>query len=462
MTGARHPAFAEAARVPAVEVLRRRGLGRVAGAVLVRGKGSPCPGCGNEKGAFSAFKGGYRLKCHSCGESWDAVSLVQLLDRIDALGAARSILGYPADGSGDPPGWPRAAGAVSPGPVAPSRPSADKPAPPARAALARLPQCAGFVFTPFGWQDGADIEARRDARRVAAEAAAYDAWRRAVMSFALFTSVPGRPRLKAWLQARGLDPQLLPDAVAALTESAAMIYGPAPRGDLPDGFQRAAMQLNGRPRVCLTAPAMVARIEVPGAPAAGGLHATYLSADGRKKAAAPGGPARKMWAAPGGARGGVWLTARGPAEGPLFVGEGIETVLSVLMEYRLRQGEKRGRALALLSLGNLQGGVARDGYGRWQLDPPESDPRAPAVTWPRMGEVIVCADHDMAPLTVKARGGPRVLGAAARMDLSIRLAVAAWRAAGAARVSALRPPPGADWNDIRRQKAAGTEGGLNA
>lgn len=445
MTRARHPAFEAAAKVPATEVLRQRGLARVAGNRVIRGKGSPCPDCGKANGAFSSWRGGFALKCHSCGGGWDAVALVQLLDGLGPLDAARRVLGLSADGAQDPADWPR-----------PSKPGVSVSSRPAK------------------------VEPRRSQRAPGADTDTYDTFRRAVMTLGLFSADPGRARLDAWFRARGLDPDFLPDARARLRDAGCMIYGRAGGAPPEDGFHMATLTLNGRTRDYLAAPAMLARIDVPGKREAGGLHATYLSACGRYKLWAGDGPARKMWASAGGARGGAWLTADERCRGPLFVGEGIETVLSALMEYRLRQGFTPGtlrgallrlaagerpdvlpgRALALLSLDNMQGGIARDRFGRMRIDPLEPDPERPAVTWPRMGTVVICADHDMKPVDVRCAGGPKRLSQTERMELSIRLATDAWRAAGAARVSALRPPPGLDLNDVRRRKAAGEYGSV--
>lgn len=451
MTPARHPAFEDCKRVRATDELRRRGLARIAGDRVVRGKASPCPSCGKASGAFSSFQNGRRLKCHSCGDSWDAIALVRMLDGVDALTAARVLLGYPADGSADPVGWPthnttETAGVPQPRAVALSPHT--EPRPPT---LSRLPECEGYRFTPFGWQLERDLLERLDARREAAAARAYTAWRAGVMAHGLFAATGNRRRLTNWFEARFLDPDLLPDALAHLTESASMIYGYAPRDGRPSGFHTSSVSLNGKASIVLAAPAMLARIDPPPGHAGGGLHATYLSDDGRSKVGHPG---RKMWAGADGARGGVWLTDQDPDLGPLFVAEGIETALSLLMEYRLRH-PGQGRALAVLSLDNLQGAVSRDHFGRWRLDPLEADLSRPAVTWPQMGDVVIGPDHDMKPLRVKIRGGQTELDATARMELSARLAVAAWRRAGARSVRVIRPPLGMDFNDARRRSALG-------
>jgi hypothetical protein len=74
------------------------------------------------------------------------------------------------------------------------------------------------------------------------------------------------------------------------------------------------------------APAIVGQVRCPAGPT-GGVHVTYLAADGSRKAALE--PAKRMWGPQRtreGRPGGVWLTE--PAGAPLIVGEGIESGLS--------------------------------------------------------------------------------------------------------------------------------------
>lgn len=194
------------------------------------------------------------------------------------------------------------------------------------------------------------------------------------------------------------------------------------------------------------APAMVARVETPSGPT-GGLHVTYLKADGSTKARLD--PAKRMWGPQRDAEGrpgGVWLSAiDGP--GPLIVGEGIESTLSAM-----QLCGRPCRGVAALSLGALQGGWVLDRFGR--LDPvaPAADPERPAFTWPDQDEVLIAVDRDMKPVRVKVRklgGGTvqRVLESEDRARICAGLAVQAWRAAGANAVRVIAPGAGRDFND---------------
>ncbi|MEO0642818.1 MAG: hypothetical protein AAFY47_05280 [Pseudomonadota bacterium] len=382
-----------------------------------------------------------------------------MLDRVDALTAARRLLHVPDDGSGDPSHWNTDTGRVCVPSPSPDRLQSGQSAPatarPSRAvvgAIARLPECAGYRFTPFGWQAETDLLVKRKTRVDAEDEARMSLYRRGVIAHALFAQDPRKQWVRRWLKARFIDAQLVPDAIDRLLEVAGMVYGFAGRGDAAEGFVVRSADLGGRPARLLLSRAMVGMIEGPPGSRAGALHATYLAHKGYRKASAYDGPGRKVWAGTGGARGGVWLTDRTPRSGPLFVAEGIETVLSVLAEYRRREKTSAGRALAVISLDNLQGGVAKDKFGRWRLHPLEADPARLPVVWPNAGDVVICPDHDMRPIRVKVRGGETELDASARMDLSAQLSAAAWRAAGAASVSVLRPPLGMDFNDAAREK----------
>lgn len=200
-------------------------------------------------------------------------------------------------------------------------------------------------------------------------------------------------------------------------------------------------------RQALSAPAMIASVAAPDAPT-GGCHATYLTDDGRKSHLRP---AKRMFGPQLGGEdrpGGVWLLNQ--TDGPLIVGEGIESTLSAAMLY----GEECS-AVATLSLNRLQGGWLRDAWGRVDADTPRPDPSQPAFVWPQLRRrpVRIAVDRDMSPIKVKVRkalGGTaeRVINADERARICAGLAIAAWKRAGFVDVAAIDPGPGRDFNDL--------------
>lgn len=228
-----------------------------------------------------------------------------------------------------------------------------------------------------------------------------------------------------------------------------------------------------------TAPAMLAQVVVwtaDGPAPTGGVHVTYLAPDGTGKSATLS-PVKRMWGpqnAPDGRPGGAWLI--GPAgNGDLVVAEGIETALSVASLASMKGLEMR--AVAALSLGRLMGGLAKDADGCVDVVQPAADPERPAFVWAcgagwryaaggPHGEpwrkVWIAVDRDMAEVRVKARNGRGrimdfILPAEARARICGRLAVAAWKAAGAREAQAIAPPPGSDFNDeLRRRLVVGS------
>lgn len=206
-------------------------------------------------------------------------------------------------------------------------------------------------------------------------------------------------------------------------------------------------------------PAMVGLVRAPSG-ATGGVHVTYLAADGSGKTAR--NPAKRMWGPQsietdaGAAQGGVWLS-HPSAEGGLVVAEGIESALSAAI---LLGGPRR--VVAALSLNRLQGGMLPDQYGRIDPDNVRPDPSRPAFTWPEpagapWGEVAIAVDRDMKPIKVKVRkamGGTKrlQLDGDARARISGALAVAAWRASASGRVRAIAAERGRDFNDELRAR----------
>lgn len=283
--------------------------------------------------------------------------------------------------------------------------------------------------------------------------------------------------VETWLEARGIED----NAGRALALQRLRFH--------PDAFA-GGERIHGRWRWRVTAPAMLAPIidTTVNAGRIVGVHATYLSADGRAKAElrAPNGdaiPARKMW---GRHKGGVcaltplrsdadkapcaWCHPEdgcrcsacgrennGYAAAPLFVGEGVETTLSAL-SYWAERG-RSVRAAAVLSLDNLQGRWLKDDEGCATQWPPRADPEKPPWTLDRAGHVVVIVDRDMSAIMVKRRdeagGAKRMrLGAEQRAQLCADLAVQHWRNAGAREVEIALPlRRGADLNDMAREAA---------
>jgi hypothetical protein len=414
-----------------------------------RGRRFNCPACGkpDARDVTLGIKG-EGFKCFRCEARGSLVDLVILAGKVTApIEAARWVLGLALDGSQDDPDWRVSGGGGSRGTDAPA-PSNRPPAasPENRASNPPARRVAYKKTKPVS-------EAESEARRAAFV-------RLAITQILLERKPAAGSLVETWLGARGLSVRAVPDAAARLFFCPVAFYGLAPRDrsqDLSD-FIGAACRIGSWNFQGLFAPAMVALIRSPGDARTGlprgpcGLHVTYLTADGRAKVRGPDGqPSRKMW---GRARGGVVLTETARSQGPLFVGEGIETVLSVLQAYRGRDGHAgRGRGLAVLSLNNFQGGLAVDKFGRACWSPVVADPARPAVTFPRAGKVVVLPDNDMSPLAgqdgkgVRTSNGRRPIDQAERCAVSGALAAFNWRRAGAAPVSKMHPSAGRDWND---------------
>jgi hypothetical protein len=212
---------------------------------------------------------------------------------------------------------------------------------------------------------------------------------------------------------------------------------------------------SGPGKAAVRLPAMVGLVRAPAGPT-GGVHVTYLAPDGSAKTART--PAKRMWGPQSreGAPGGVWLT-HPEAQGPLVVAEGIESALSAAVLLG-----RPCRAVAALALERLQGGWRTDKWGRVDPDCIGADPERPAFTWPEpaaspWGEVLICVDRDMSPVTVKARkagGGTwrRPIDGDERARICGALAEQAWRRAGARAARTLAPGAGRDFNDELRAR----------
>lgn len=260
-----------------------------------------------------------------------------------------------------------------------------------------------------------------------------------------------------YLAARGLG-----DAVRAVMRGELrfhpeVFYGAVPDGvSLAPGAKTTALRGGGRG---LLLPAMVATPRTDRG-RTGGVHLTFLRADGRGKARVK---RAKIMLGPRnghGRPGGVWLS---PGNGewagrPLIVGEGIETTGSAAELHHRAHGVVP-RMAAALSLGALAGGWRPDQRGRYDVDAPEADPSRPAFTWPEAGEVMIAVDRDMTPVDVPVRG-PGGRRAMRRLDADTRarvcgaLATQAWSAAGANRVHVIAPPAGMDFNDYLMERGA--------
>lgn len=201
-------------------------------------------------------------------------------------------------------------------------------------------------------------------------------------------------------------------------------------------------------------PAMVCVVEIDGAPT-GGLHCTYLRADGRGKADAlrPGEARKKMWGPQSdgfGRPGGIVLMRPAGSFSVLCVAEGVENALTLAGAI----GNGCG-AFAAGSLDRFQGGMATTPWGAIDWKTPAPDLKRPAATLRHKGPVLLGVDADMKPLTINAGGKwQRVITPARRAQVSGVLAAHWWRKAGASDVRVLAPPEGRDFNDLVRENAA--------
>lgn len=376
----------------------------VAGVALVAdGSGARgwCPLCKASKdkkkrdlasGAFQVDSSGGRWKCHSCTPRWH--------DVVDLEHRLRS----------GPTETPRHA---------------------AMRLIGQLPAAArqAPALSPAALEaQNAQNAARKERSRAFKAAMAVSLWREGVPA-------AGTP-VETYLRARGMHG----DALAAMLTQLRFHPSAYHSGD------------TASPTV---APAMVGLIMTPEGPT-GGVHVTYLSANGARKADLA--PSRKIWGpatrfgADGIARpGGVWLTSP-VAPGPLIVGEGIETTGA--------GGSMIGlpcRMVATLSLDALQGAYLTDSRGRVDLLDLQPDPMLPAFTWPEppdapWGAPILCIDRDMKPVRIRTAGpgdedDEEMLYADQRAVLCATLAAAAWIVAGARWVAFAIPPRDMDIDD---------------
>lgn len=201
-------------------------------------------------------------------------------------------------------------------------------------------------------------------------------------------------------------------------------------------------------------PAMVCVVEADGIET-GGLHLTYLRADGRGKAdtLGPKEPRKKMWGPQTsaiGKPGGIVLCKPADPNGVLCVAEGVENALSLMHIV----GNGAG-AFAAGSLDRLQGGLQQNAWGAIDWRTPAPDPQKPAATLRHKGPVLIALDADMAPLLVnKGSRFERAITPDRRAQIAGVLATHWWTAAGASDVRCVTPAPGTDINDFLREQVA--------
>lgn len=266
------------------------------------------------------------------------------------------------------------------------------------------------------------------------------------------TSFPARGELtERYLESRGLDPALEPlPGFPAIDQ---LRFHPR----CPVSVWRVLDDPND---ARLTAPALVAPVgDAEGA--VWGVRVTFLAPDGRGPARLPLAqgrerPSRKMF---GRIARHAWFAT--PAEtmcsdAPLVVGEGLETTWAFVQQLRTPV-----RAVATLSLENLQGGAVRLRDGSLPLWNMKADPERPPFLVDGPGAVTLLIDADMKPLRDQkvqiGRGQkPRKadLNGLERAEICAALAAQAWRRAGASSVRCVRPRAGQDFNDQVRGIAA--------
>lgn len=252
-----------------------------------------------------------------------------------------------------------------------------------------------------------------------------------------------------YLKARGMGDAVRSVMRADLRYHPEAFYGVLPEGVTP-GFGK-VMSLSGGRRGLLL-PAMIAPVRTPEG-RTGGVHQTFLKADGSGKARVKRAKSMLGPQTDHGRPGGAWLSPNRDdwLKRPLIVGEGIETT-GAAAEIHYQTSGDVPRLAAALSLRALSGGWASDDRGRYDVDAPAADPERPAFTWPDAGEIWVAVDRDMSPITVAVRGAgggrrKRTLNADDRARVCGSLASQHWTAAGANPVRVIAPPAGMDFND---------------
>lgn len=321
---------------------------------------------------------------------------------------------------------------------------------------------AGLSAAPVRREKQAIMPQRQERARVSSSTMARYLWR---------SARPHPEAVRTYFRARGVPEAMLGDerfcdirfhGLAPLTPWPVLIgkSGPVDYSAPPKGWPNAPAIV----ALVRRAPHIAGEAWEPV-----GVHVTFLAPDlaGKMERRRGDGslyPERKML---GRVAGGCVVLGRYAPDCPLFVGEGLETVLSGMA---LAGAGPEGCGLAVLSLDNLQGFPKLWKNGIWPLHDIRPDPeRAPALAFAHDGPVIGLIDADMAPLRgpqdratgkrlglplVERRGGPivqRAITTAERAAICAELFVKSWRGAGTRRVAALRPRMGQDCNDAVRQ-----------
>lgn len=272
---------------------------------------------------------------------------------------------------------------------------------------------------------------------------------------------PQLDKVRTYLRARGVPAAMLGDGRLADFRFCAR----APIVAWPE---------NRKPASVPHAPAMVALVRHGGDWAPMGVHVTYLAPDlsdkmERRRQDGSKYPPRKMLGDMAG--GCVVLPGAGSTvdrldlQAPLYLGEGLETVLCGMA---IAGAGPYACGIAALSLGTLAG-HARLIKGATPLYDPQPDPeRSPALTFEHDGPVTGLIDADMKPLrgpkdprsgkwrgvpVIEVRRGPivrRTISTAERAALCGTLFVRAWRDMGC-QARAVRPHMGQDFNDAMRE-----------
>ncbi len=398
-------------------VLARVDIVDVIGAAIKLGRGAKprgqCPFHGSKSDSLAVDSARQRAKCWGCGWSGDAIGFVQDHYGLTFIDALRQLEGGGADA-------------------------------PAAAPVRR----ARNPVVRRGPETVSPIELGRHL------------WKAGVWT---------PDAIRTYLTARGVPAAVLTDR--RLTDMRFVGLGPivpwkldGDPGDVPQA--PAMVVLMRRPPVGVLADSGPGpHGDVDDWPAVG-VHVTWLRPDltgkmERKRRDGSSYPARKMLGPAGGA--GLWLPGADfgmPPRAPLFVGEGIETVLSGMA---LCGAGADAWGLAVLSLDNLQGATPRVRGAIPLFDPRPVAERMP-LCFAHRGPVTGLIDADMKPLAgpvrresgrregedvIEVKRGPivrRVLGPADRAALCATLFTRAWRAKGCD-ARAVRPPMGQDFND---------------
>ncbi|WGM45251.1 hypothetical protein KOAAANKH_00112 [Brevundimonas sp. NIBR10] len=335
------------------------------------------------------------------------------------------------------------------------------------------------ILGHVGREESEESRARRAQARAVAEAdeGAAEAWKARLAVHLWREAVPAAGTLaQTYFEHRAIRGPVLARGLEVLRFNPRAYYSGPPEWDL---FP---------PKHGVFLPAVIGLVMTELGPT-GGVLCVYLRPNGKGKTHRD--PAKKMWGPQGhvllarqGDRvgppdrndrkdlaevrlpGGVWLS-RPDSPGPLAVAEGYENAFSRAM---MLAGELclPVRAVAAGSLNRLQGGELKDADGAVDVWTPTGDPMRPPFTWPEdpaspWGIVDIACDADMSPLKVKGRNGRgRIVrftrDAKGRAKVCGALAVQGWRRrltlGGETVVKASRPPPGLDFNDIRRAAEA--------